>query len=128
MHSGIKGRQPNCKIRQSAGHRNRDIDDRNLYRDGCGPWQDLAQSIKGLGFKNLHATNAQFRQKHHGHNDDPDTAQPLQNTPPKQQTFGQIFQSGKHRRSGCCKPRHGLKERINIAGLGGPKDKGQRAK
>jgi hypothetical protein len=60
-----------------------EIDDRDPRRDLGRAGQDLAHCVEGLGAEDLHAADAQFRQEHHGHDDDPDAAEPLQQAAPE---------------------------------------------
>jgi hypothetical protein len=78
MHQRVERRHPERAVGQRANDRERDIDDRDARRDLGRAGQDLAHCVEGLGSEDLHAADAQFRQEHHGHDDDPDAAEPLQ--------------------------------------------------
>ena len=119
------------EARGQIGHdtddRQAQIDDRDPRSDLGGARQHLAGRIEGLGAEDLHAADAQFRQEGHGHDDDPDAAEPLQHRPPQKQARRQVVESGEHRRSGRGQAGHGLEIGIRDAGLGRALDKGDRS-
>jgi hypothetical protein len=48
----------------------------------------LPIGVEALGAEDLHPADAQFRQEHHGHDDDPDAAEPLQQAAPQVEPAG----------------------------------------
>ena len=70
-----------------------DVDDRNAAGDLGRARQDLACGVEAFGAEDLHAADAEFRQKGHGDDDNPDTAEPLHHGAPEQQTFRQVVEA-----------------------------------
>src|SRR5207302_9708528 len=58
----------------------------------------------------LHTADAEQRQHRERHDDDPQSAEPVQHVSPEVQRRRQIVQPGEHRRAGGGEPRHGLEE------------------
>ncbi len=125
MNRRVEGAHPERKIAQHTSQRQPEVNHGNLRRDLPRAGQDFTKGVKGFGFEDLHTTDPQLGQEHHGDDDDTDAAQPLQNTAPDQQPLGQVFQSGQHRGPGGRQPRHRLKHRVGDAGIGRAQHEGQ---
>ena len=126
MHRCVERAHAAHHIGRCAGRGQAHVDHRDLTRDLGGAGQDLAQCVKALRAEYLHAADPQFGQKHHGHDDNPDTAEPLQQPAPQQQAARQLLKIREHRRPGGGQPRHRLEKRIDEPRLGGPEIKRQR--
>ena len=127
VHRRVKGIHAHDQIGEHAGDGQADIDDRDLRGDGAGAGEDLAHRLEGFGFEDLHPAHAQFGQKHHGHDDDADPAQPLQDSAPEQKPLGQVIQSDKDGRACRGHARHRLEKGIDEARLGRAQHEGQGA-
>ena len=58
------------------------IDDAYAACQLCGAGHDLVGAVIGFGAEKLHAADRKHRQDGHRHDDDADTAKPLQQCPP----------------------------------------------
>ncbi len=118
MNNRVKRGHAKTQVEEPADDGQRQVHDRNPGRYLTRARKDFSKGIKAFRAEDLHATNAQLRQKHHGHNNDPDPTDPLQHSAPEKDPARQVFEPREHGRAGCRKPGHGFEKPVNKACFG----------
>jgi hypothetical protein len=92
-----------------------DEHERDRGRDLGSAGQDLLRRVEGLRLEQLHAADLQHRQHGNCHDDDPQTAEPLQQPAPEQDARRSAIQAGDDRGAGGGQARHRFEERVGVA-------------
>jgi hypothetical protein len=100
---------------QAAEQGDADIGGDDVLGDHVRAWQDLFRAVRGFGLEQAHAADPQHRQDRHGHGDEADAAQPVQQRAPDEDARGHVVQPAEHGGAGGGDSRHAFEEGIGVA-------------
>ena len=117
MGDGVEIAHPGDGQHDRPERRQAGIDDADAARQLRGAGHDLVGAVIGFGAEQLHAADRQHRQDGHRHDDDADTAKPLQQRPPDKNAGGCQLDLLQHGRPGGRDSRYRFEDGVGQAEL-----------